>query len=162
MNKIGQCRVFADNYQFFVLDSIADPHANMPQWTDETVAQGFITNGNVLHISTRSHLNDHWIELWSSDSPPDPSDFDRTFETDLVLLSGRISIMGPVDEPDDVYHVEVPAGAYAVHVLTNNLGVDQFSTDEINKPDDRYMTDQEIQSRTDLGWYKLVLVPRST
>jgi len=158
MNKIGQCRIYADNYQFYILDSCADPFDGMPDWTENAVARGFIANQHVMGISTRAHLNDHWLELYLHNSAPDTNGFDRAIASDVLLESGFIEIMGLADSPDEVYQVEVTPGLYTVHVLTSNLGADQFSTDEINQDDYREMTDEEIELRMDLERYKVVLV----
>lgn len=161
MNKIGKCRVYADHYQFYIYDSKVDPFANLPEWSQETVDRGYIANDHVLHISTRAHLNDHWVELWINNEPPDTSTFDRSFCVTMNIVSGRILIRGPVDMDDDVYGVNISPDIYTVYVLTRNLGVDQFSTDEINKSDDHELTDEEIESRTDLERYKIVFVKKN-
>lgn len=158
MKKIGQSRIYADHYQFYILDSGADPFDGMPKWTEDAVARGFIANQHVIGISTRAHLNDHWLELYLHSSAPDTTGFDRAIASDILLESGCIEIMGLVDSPDEVYRVEVTPGLYTVHVLTSNLGDDQFSTDVINQDDDREMTDEVIESRIDLERYKVVLV----
>jgi hypothetical protein len=160
MKKIGKCRIFADHYQFYALDSGSDPFADMPEWTKESVDRGFIANQHVIGIRTHAHLNDHWLELWLSDNDPDTKGFDCAIQSDIHITSGRVEIMGLVDSPDEVFGTDVTPGFYTVHVLTSNKGIDQFSTDEINKDNDREMTDEEIESRKDLERYDVVLVPK--
>ena len=127
----------------------------------ECVARGFIANQHVMGISTRAHLNDHWLEVWLGHTTPDVSSFDRAISSDISFPSGLLEIRGLADSPDEVYQIKVQAGSYSVYVLTSNLGIDQFSTEEINQPNDEEMTDQEIESRMDLERYKVVLVPNS-
>lgn len=162
MKKIGQCRIYADHYQFYIMDSGADPFDGMPEWTEEAVTRGFIANQHVMGVSTRAHLNDHWLELWLSDTAPDSAGFDRAIASEISFPSGLVEIRGLADAPDEVCRVGVTPGLHTVHVLTSNLGVDQFSTDEINQDDDREMTDEEIEQRTDLERYKIVLVPKKS
>lgn len=157
MEKIGQCRVFANHYQFYLLDSNADPATDMPKWTDAATECGYVSNDQAIGVGTRAHLNDHWVELYFDDDAPDTSGYDRAFHVDLQIASGRLSVQGLADMEDEVYSVDVPNGKYRVHVLAANLGVDQFSTGEINEEDDQELTDDELAARKDLERYVIVL-----
>ena len=160
MKRIGQCRVFADHYQFYVLDSDADMFEGMPDWSDETVARGFIANEKVLAVGTKAHFNDHWVELWTSASAPETAGHDRAFAVDLSLPSGHLAITGLADTAEEVHRIPVPPGAYTVHVLASNLGIDRSSGDS-GDSEDTELTDEELKARTDLERYTLVLVPKA-
>jgi len=158
MNKIGKCRVFADHYQFYILDKGADPFTDMPDWTDDAINNGYICKSNVIHVGTKAHLNDHWVEIYLSEDHPNTSNYDKFVKTEINISSGILSIMGPVDADDEVYNIEILPGEYLIYIFTMNIGADQFSTGEINEPNDKEMTDEEIEAREDIERYKIVLV----
>lgn len=157
MQKIGGCRVFADHYQFFLLDSQADPFTDMPEWSEDAVKCGYVANEKVIHIKTYAHLNDHWVDVFLSDSPPPQKRADQALTVNLNINSGCLLIMSSIDQDEEIYSVKVPAGKYTVHVFIHNLGADKFTQDGINESEDDELSDDEIEARYDLERYEIVL-----
>jgi hypothetical protein len=157
MKKLGGCRIFADHYQFYLLDSKADPFENIPEWSEDTVKLGYVANEKVLQIKTYAHLNDHWVDVFLSDSTPAKNGAEKVLTVDLLIESGRLLIMSPIDIDDEIYSVQVPAGKYTVHVFVRNIGRDKFTQDGITETEDDELTDNEIEARDDLERYEIVL-----
>jgi hypothetical protein len=160
MEKLGAGRVFADSYQFFVYDSAFDPLADLPDWDHATNARGYMTADRAIYLGTRAHLNDHWVEIFHSESPPDVASCERALAFNLDIQGDALCLMGPSDDEEDILRFPVPPGAYTLYVLAYNIGNDAFSTGELeDEEDDEDMSDEQLAARTDYERYDLVLVP---
>lgn len=78
MQLLAEFRLFADHYQFFVYDAAVDPCPDSfysdPDEKRSDIGsdrQGFVTNGTTICFGTDAHLNDHWVEVFSSVQVPD-------------------------------------------------------------------------------------------
>jgi len=103
-------------------------------------------------IGTEADLNDHWVELVSSDLPPSSEEWQRITCVHFHSGSGRIHVMSVIDH-DPTFSAEVECGDYAVYAAAQNLGIDQLSLGETAK-----LSDAEIAARRDIEWYRLFLV----
>lgn len=157
MNRIGSFRVHADGYRFIILDSSADPHADMQEWTQEAQERGFIANGRVVHVRTCSRLQEHWADVLLADFLPD-SPADRSFSAEIDVESGSLSVRDSANPPSTSFSVGLPAGRYAVLVLTRNLGGGERPASEDDPPDCRELTDDDLKYGPGVERYQIVLV----
>lgn len=56
---IGQHRIFADHYQFYVFDAGTDPYEIDEEWSDEVINKGFLQGKHSVHVVTFGDYNDH-------------------------------------------------------------------------------------------------------
>ncbi len=148
MNKIFSGRIFADHYQFYILDACDDFYEGM-DWNQENVRQGYITNGQTIFIGTRAHFNDHWLDIYLSDHTPSFEDCERALAINLNILTGELEIATTLDSEAKI---PVDKGAYIVYILAYNLG----------KESEEYLTDEELEKSTDFERYTIVLIPGKT
>ncbi|WBL79239.1 hypothetical protein I3J27_02090 [Bradyrhizobium xenonodulans] len=144
--------MFASNYQIVVCDDPFRPLENEENWDAEKARQGFAGVSAFRMIGTEADLNDHWVELVSSDQPPSSDDWQRITCVHFHSGSGRIHVMSVIDS-DPPISADIERGDYAVYVAGQNLGVDQLSLGETAK-----LSDAEIAERKDIEWYRLFLV----
>jgi len=150
---LGAARVFASHYQIVVCDNPRRPLGADENWDDEKTKQGFAGAPTFRMIGTQSDLNDHWVELVSSDQPPSPAEWQRITCVHFHSGSGRVHVMSVIDN-DAVISADVERGDYAIYVAGQNLGIDQLSLGETAK-----LSDAELAERKDIEWYRLFLVP---
>jgi hypothetical protein len=156
MTLLTAGRVFADEYQFYVLDSQADPFRGVPLWNKLRSRRGYCQGRSVFYIGTCAHLNDHWVEVFLSDEPPRLEECERALALNIVVPSGRVFIMGPT-AADPELAFDLPPGPYTAWVLAYSIGVDQMSLGE-----QRELSASELAARTDLEHYHIVFVPGGT
>lgn len=149
MNQLFSGRIFADHYQFYILDSDPDFYDKMP-WDEENSRKGYITNGKTIYIGTRATFHDHWLVLYLSDNTPSFEECQRALALNLNIVSGELEIATTTG--DSEAKIPLAKGAYIVYVLAFNLGID---------PED-YLSDQELENSTDVERYTIVLVPGHT
>jgi hypothetical protein len=149
MQKICAGRIFADHYQFSIFDVGVNSADNMPDWTEaETSDLGYITNGRVIYVGTVADLNTHWIEIYLSDLPPDFDDCQKVLAINILVDSGAVIVEGMYQNFS--CRIDVNNGTYIVYILGYNLGVEIKTLIPI--------TDEELERRTELERYKIVLV----
>lgn len=150
---LGAARVFASHYQIVVCDDPSRPLGGDENWDDEKVKRGFAGTPAFRMIGTEADLNDHWIELISSDRPPLPDEWQRITCVHFHSANGLVHIMSVIDvEAAIAAHIE--PGDYAIYAAAQNLGIDQSSLGEATK-----LSDAEFAKRRDMEWYRLFLVP---
>lgn len=150
---LGVARVFASNYQIVVCDDPFRSLESEENWDAEKTRQGFAGVPAFRMIGTEADLNDHWVELVSSDGPPSSDEWQRITCVHFSCGSGHIHVMSVIDT-DPPISADIERGDYAVYVAGQNLGVDQSSLGETAK-----LSDAEIAERKDMEWYRLFLVP---
>ncbi|MBH5373279.1 hypothetical protein [Bradyrhizobium glycinis] len=150
---LGAARVFASNYQIVVCDDPFRPLDDGENWDAEKTKQGFAGAPAFRMIGTEADLNDHWVELVSSDRPPSPEEWQRITCVHFRSGSGRIHVMSVMDS-DPPISADIERGDYALYVAGQNLGVDQLSLGETAK-----LSHAQIAERKDIEWYRLFLVP---
>ena len=104
-------------------------------------------------IGTEADLNDHWVELVASDTPPNLDDWQRVTCVRFCSSNGQVHVMSVVDETPAI-SATIDAGDYSVYVAGQNLGVDQLSIGEGHD-----LTESELATRRDLEWYRVFIVP---
>ena len=151
---LGAARLFASNYQIVVCDDPLSSLGSEDDWNWDTAKskRGFAGVPAFRMIGTEADLNDHWIELISSDQPPSPDEWQRITCVHFHSGSGRIHIMSVIDN-NAAITADVERGDYAIYVAGQNLGIDQLSLGEKTK-----LSDAEIAERKDIEWYRLILV----
>ncbi|MDN3277936.1 competence protein ComJ [Frankia sp. RB7] len=149
---LGAARVFASHYQIVVCDDPFRPLGDNENWDDAKSKRGFAGVPAFRMIGTAADLNDHWVELVSSDQPPSPDEWQRITCVHFHSGSGRVHVMSVIDNNPPI-SADVEQGDYAIYVAGQNLGIDQSSLGETAK-----LSDAEIAERKDIEWYRLFLV----
>jgi len=149
---LGAARMFASNYQIVVCDDPFRPLGSEENGDAEKIKQGFAGVPAFRMIGTEADLNDHWVDLVSSDLPPSSEEWQRITCVHFHSGSGRIHVMSVIDH-DPTFSAEFECGDYAVYAAAQNLGIDQLSLGETAK-----LSDAEIAARRDIEWYRLFLV----
>ncbi|WP_210345237.1 competence protein ComJ [Bradyrhizobium sp. CCBAU 53340] len=150
---LGAARAFASHYQIVVCDDPFTPLVDDENWDAEKTKRGFAGLPAFRMIGTEADLNDHWVELVSSDRPPSSDEWQRITCVHFHSGSGRIHVMSVIDN-DPPISADIERGDYAVYAAAQNLGIDQSSLGESGK-----FSDAEIAERRDIEWYRLFLVP---
>lgn len=151
--KISSGRIFASNYQVVVCDDPQAPFdADAENWNEQSMTAGFAGNQRFRALGTEADLNDHWVEISQTESPPSEGDWDRIICTDFVSTTGLAHVMSVVDD-EPVISLAIERGNYALYFAGNNMGVDQMSLEE-----DDELTDQQLAARKDLEHYQIYLV----
>ncbi|MGC1396620.1 MAG: hypothetical protein WA828_20345 [Coleofasciculaceae cyanobacterium] len=146
MHQLFSGRIFADHYQFYILDSDPDFYDKMPVWNEENSRKGYITNGRTIYVGTRATFHDHWLDLYLSDNTPSFEECERALALNLNIVSGELEITTTTG--DSEANISLTKGAYIVYVLAFNLGIDS----------EDYLSDQELENSTDVERYRIVLV----
>ncbi len=155
LRLLGAARLFASNYQIVVCDDPLSSLASEENWNWDTAKskRGFAGVPRFRMVGTEADLNDHWVELVSSDQPPSPDEWQRITCVHFHSGSGRVHVMSVIDN-NPLISANIKPGDYTVYVAANNLGIDQLSLGEDHK-----LADAEIAARKDIEWYRLFLVP---
>ena len=138
-------RVFADHYQFYLHDESVEPYEVDEQWNDLAVARGSIAGKSVIHIGTKAHLNDHWIDIFAG-SPPDGHDAEIVHKLSLDLPSGRLKLSTMSPDPSDPVFNFAP-GNHQLTILGFNRGMEDDASHELD--------DAAFSARRDLERYEV-------
>lgn len=149
MNKVFTGRIYADYYQFYLFDGNEYYAEDMPGWDEENVSKGYISNGRIIYLGTRAHFHNHWLDVYLSDQTPSFDECERALSLNLKITSGKLGIASPLDTIADI---DIKEGSYIAYILAFNL----------TKEDENELSDEELEQRTDLERYTIVLVPGST
>ena len=76
-------------------------------------------------IGTEADLNDHWVELILSDSPPELDQWQKITCVDFHSENGAVHLMSVMDNQPPI-SATVKPGKYAAYFAAQNLGVDQL------------------------------------
>lgn len=145
-------RVFASHYQLRITDDPSRSLADSDNWSEGSRERGFAGDRYSRMVGTEVDLNDHWVELEVSISPPDLKSWDRVICCSFCSDTGKIHIMSVVDV-DPVISADIGAGDFSLFVAANNIGVDQLSLEE-----DDELSEEQISNRKDLEWYRIFVV----
>ena len=142
MQILASFRVFADHYQFFVHDSAAEPcpenflrskYPSAPVSGDHEV--GYITDGRSICFGTCDDFNNHWMDLYRSDLPPDIREAQRVIALPLNVGSGKVGVSTLTDLNTPRHAVAVFPGRYTVYLLGFDLDKDPGEeTDDWDAP----------------------------
>ncbi len=150
MRKLYSGRIFADHNQFFLLDGNLDYREFLDHWRSDSSKLGYIAINGGIAVITVGGFWVHWIEVYFSEIPPFLEDCERALVLNINIHTEKFSITAPAC-CDEVY-ISVSPGHYAVYILAYNLG----------KESEEVLEDDELERRTDLERYKIVLVPGKT
>lgn len=152
MRTDAAARIFASHYQLVICDDTS-AFTEESNWGDGDTERGFAGNEHFRMVGTEADLNDHWVEVEFSESPPELGNWDRVTCVGIHCSSGQIHVMSVMDQEPPI-SLEIPPGEYSAYVAGCNLGVDQYSLGE-----EGVLTDQQLAERNDLEWYRIFIVP---
>lgn len=120
--------VFADNFQFLVLDKRAE--CNYPEtWNDEILAHLFAMGDQVLGIGTVRDV-DVQVEVVIHEQPLEEleviseaefSPWDHVVQAVIDVPSGTLMLHGLTQDMADAEYIELPAGRYGVRAFWQDL-----------------------------------------
>jgi len=155
MHKIFGGSIGIDHCQFFLYDASDNPWEDMPDWTEEdNTRKGYMSNGQSVHLGTSDlDFASRYIEIYLSSVIPDFVSGDRVIAANIVISSGVLAIANPMNATCEEFEirVDVKAGNYIAYIFVYNVGCDSYAEDDL--------TDEELEQRTDIERYKVVLVP---
>ncbi|MCA9210403.1 MAG: hypothetical protein KDA55_18725 [Planctomycetales bacterium] len=154
---LGAARIFASHYQLVICEDPRYIVSDAENWSDDKIARGYAGASAFRMVRTEAHLNDHWVELVASNSPPDLEKWQRVTCVDFVTVSGNVHVMSVIDDEPSI-SATVEPGEYAVYFAAQNLGVDQLSLGELKDKGGDELTDEEFALRKDFEWYRLFIV----
>ena len=153
MKRVATFRLFADNYQFYIVDpdrsgSASSMFGAVMQLTQADSERSWTRTDPSITIFTFEDCNDHRVDIFVGKEYDGHGDAQRVFVFPLRLSKGQMDItdgMGPTEN-----RIQVPSGEYAVYVRSFNLG--KGIEDFIEKNED-------FLARDDMERYEIVLVP---
>ena len=154
---LGAARIFASHYQLVICEDTKRILRDEENWDDDASARGFAGAPTFRIVGTEADLNDHWVELIQSTTPPNFEDWQRITCVDFDTPSGNVHVMSVVDDQPAI-SARVEPGEYGVYFAAQNLGIDQLSLGELNDNSNLALTDAELAARKDVEWYRLFLV----
>lgn len=126
--RIYTFNVFADNFQFLVLDKRAECH--YPEtWNDEMLEHLFAMGEQVLGIGTVRDLDvpveviihEQALEELEVISEVEFSRWDHVVQAVIDIPSGVLMLHGPTQDLADAEYIELPAGRYGIRVFWQAL-----------------------------------------
>ena len=152
MELLGKARLFAIHNQFLVFDSADPVDVELAQWNEERSRRGYIATEHVCFIGTVGDTNDHILELYVADSPPEDHAAERVIVLPITIRSGSFTIGDILNFYfDPIVTVNIEPGDYGIYCLAYNLGVEP--TDE-----EFELSDEEFCQLAHIEKYKLVFV----
>lgn len=121
---IGQHRIFADHYQFYVFDSEADPYQVGDEWSDEVIKKGFIQGKYSVHIVTVGDCNDHAVVLYLGGPRNDLPEGCHDAIAEIRIDSGKVKLSSPAYGRDTEPEFNINPGIYKLTIRTLNPGVE--------------------------------------
>ncbi|WP_394886927.1 hypothetical protein ACG873_19805 [Mesorhizobium sp. AaZ16] len=122
-------------------------------WNADAVGRGFAGRPSFRMFGTEADLNEHWVELFASETTPPTDGWPRVtcagFKSDTGMIF-VMSIMGG----NPLISAKIEPGEYSLFVAGNNLGVDRSHFSENENAGN---ADSSI--RKDLECYRIFLVP---
>lgn len=133
-------------------DSLSREITDDMNWNKEKTQRGYAGDSNTIMIGTEADLNDHWVELYQTESIPCLQKFQRVYCLFFACEKGKVVVSSVID---DVAAIEsdLPIGDYTVYIAAINLGVDQLSLGE-----DSELSDEEYKERYDIERYEIFIV----
>ncbi|QTN41447.1 hypothetical protein [Marinobacter salsuginis] len=151
---IGQHRIFADHYQFYVFDSLADPLAVDEEWSEEVVKRGYLKGRSSIHIVTVGDYNDHAVSIHLGRPEEALPEGGHDATTEIKIESGKVKLSSPayVSGEEPVFHVG--SGVFELTIRSLNLGKED--PDAAEELDDR-----DFFKLAHLERYELYFAPKA-
>ena len=121
---IGQHRIFADHYQFYVFDSKSDPHDINEEWSEEVIKKGYLQGLSSIHIVTIGDYNDHAVSIHAGSPEKTLSEGDHEVFTDIVIKSGKVKLSSPAYSNEEEPEYEIGKGAFKLTIRSLNIGIE--------------------------------------
>jgi hypothetical protein len=115
--------MFAEQYQFYLFDSAADPGELSVFWDEESKERMLLISDRILGIGTVRHL-DVPVEVEILGKEPESEaldDYDQVFQCSLKLPSGALKVSGATEDVYEAKRIEVAPGIYGVRVYWGAL-----------------------------------------
>jgi len=151
---VGQHRIFADHYQFYVFDSDTDPYAVNEEWSDEVIKKGYLQGKNCIHIVTVGDFNDHAVTIHKGAPSEGLPVGGHDATTEITLESGKIKLSSPAYGSDDEPEFDIGYGVFKITVRSLNSGVEDPDTVED-------LEDEEFFKMVHLERYELYFEPKA-
>lgn len=105
--------VFADFFQFVLIDELADADLSVVNWNDEAMRNMLLPGEGIVCFGTLRNV-DVPVEIHVVESPPeiDWEKFDHAVEAPIIFSSGRVAVMGCADYLPDAAKLEITPGSY--------------------------------------------------
>jgi hypothetical protein len=129
--------LFADYFQFLVLDSQADWDDLADRWTPEAVEAMFVQGAGYVAIGTARNINVPVTVRTTTEEPRlDIGEWDRVVNGGLAVPSGELVVTGVTDNGMSGGNISIARGEY--HVRALYAGLSKLSADGLSG-DDRYV-----------------------
>jgi len=152
MEHLGSSRIFASNYQLMFTDSMSREITEEMNWNDEKSLRGYAGDIHTVLVGTEADLNDHWVDLYLTDTAPNFDKYQRVVCLYFSNETGKLLVSSVIDDEPSI-EAELKKGDYTIYVTANNLGVDQLSLGE-----DAELSDEEYKERLDLERYSIFVI----
>ncbi|MFO1379827.1 MAG: hypothetical protein U1F63_05630 [Chitinivorax sp.] len=114
MNRLlNRFIVFADFFQFVLIDELSDEDLSGVNWNDESMRNMLLPGEGIVCFGTLRNV-DVPIEIHVVESPPeiDWEKFDHAVEASINFSSGCVAVMGCADYLPDAAKLEITPGSY--------------------------------------------------
>lgn len=134
--KTRSLKLFADYFQFHLMDAKAELRIDEDLWTPEAVARLLTTSPGVVLVGTVRNVEVP-VEIRVQAAEPDArlDGWDHVVHCSLEVPSGQIVVAGSSDYGSDGERIQVDPGTYRVQVCYGSL--DSLSEDGL-KGEDHY------------------------
>lgn len=150
---IGQHRIFADHYQFYVFDSETDPHEIDEEWSDEIIKKGYLQGRSSVHVVTVGDYNDHAISIHIGCPSKELPEGGHDATTELTIESGRIRLSSPAYGREEEPEFDIGRGVFELTIRSLNSGSEDPGTVED-------LADSDFFKMEHLERYELYFVPK--
>lgn len=122
---IGQHRIFADHYQFYVFDGETDPHEIDEEWSDEIIEKGYLQGKSSIHVVTIGDYNDHAVSIHIGSPSEDLPEGGHDATTEINIESGKVKLSSPAYGSDDEPEFDIGPGVFKITIRSLNSGVEE-------------------------------------
>ena len=125
MKHLDTIRIFADHYQFWVYESSSELFDSLPDYTEESIKQGWQRTESSISFSTRAHLNDHRLDIFLCETNPLINKAERITSHPITVRSGIT-----VFDTEDSFKCVLASSEYTLILAAYNLGEEQNHNEE--------------------------------
>jgi hypothetical protein len=129
--------IFADYFQFLVMDAHAHWEDLADRWTEKAVNDMFIQGEGWIAIGTARNMKvPVTVKTYAGEPELDPAEWDRIVLGSLFLRSGELVVTGLTDNEISGGRIQLDSGYYKLRALF--AGLSSLSPDGLSG-DDRYV-----------------------